>query len=361
MNLDRDISQRIELMRFPLIVGVVFIHAFPVLISAGGQYGTTNPGELNTFIRTLISDVFARISVPMLFAMGGFLFFQGLGESEQKLLPMQFFLKKWKSRIRSLVIPFLFWNFAVMMFMLLIQHSPWQYFFAEVASISEFSVFDALNALLGITHAPIAYQFWFIRNLIVLTMLSPLIYLALRKIPHTWLAAIGFAWLFKVWNIRIPDGPGLFFFSLGAFLALYPVNLKRWDSKAWYLLLFYLTVAVIDALNKHSWFTGYLHNFSYLTGVVALFVFTSKLQNREWIKTKLIKIAPAGFFVFAMHEPFLTLLRKTTYVLFRPSGDFAIVLLYFVNPVLVIIICTLFYRLMNSKIPRLTQIVTGGR
>lgn len=361
MNLDQEVSERIELLRFPLIVGVVFIHAFPVVAPMGIKMGAVDPHSFHLLIRNLFSEVFARISVPMLFAISAFLFFQGLERGAQSEISLRYFLKKWKSRIRTLVIPFLFWNAVGILAMLALQHSPIAHFFSGTARIDEFGPWNYLNSLLGITHAPMAYQFWFVRNLILFTALTPLFFLALRCMPHVWLAMIGALWLLKLWPLRIPDSTGMFFFSLGAYFALWPVNLRALDRVFWRLGGLYAFLATMDLTHKTEWFSGRLHNLTNFAGVLFAFVLTQKIMGKEFLRGPLLALAPASFFVFAFHEPLLTILRKTTYSWLWPLGNLGIITLYFLNPVIIIGIGVILYRVLVHQAPRFTGWITGGR
>ena len=75
-----NVSSRLKAIRLPLIVGVVFIHAYStqVLLGGGQRAGAAHVAFSAFFIRNLISQGIARIAVPMFFLMSGFLFFQGL-------------------------------------------------------------------------------------------------------------------------------------------------------------------------------------------------------------------------------------------------------------------------------------------
>ena len=69
------ISDTINLLRFPLIVGVVFIH-FSLskgLNIHGTFYGLNNPSWF-FFIVNFISEVLSRTCVPTFFFISGFLF-----------------------------------------------------------------------------------------------------------------------------------------------------------------------------------------------------------------------------------------------------------------------------------------------
>ena len=78
-NLNSESSVRLSLLRFPLIVGVVFIHAYETMVGfSGGTVGVSQNNFVTEFIRNLISQGFARIAVPMFFLLSGYFFLADL-------------------------------------------------------------------------------------------------------------------------------------------------------------------------------------------------------------------------------------------------------------------------------------------
>ena len=69
-------SKTISFLRFPLIVGVVFIHSmFKSVIFNGVDVMQTGSFPFYTTIAYLFSEILARIAVPLFFFISGFLFF----------------------------------------------------------------------------------------------------------------------------------------------------------------------------------------------------------------------------------------------------------------------------------------------
>jgi surface polysaccharide O-acyltransferase-like enzyme len=352
-------SQLIEILRYPLIVGVVFIHSFPVSVKWKGEYlGTQDPGTVSLIIRNLFSEGMFRLPVPMLFLFAGFLFFWNVQQNE---FQMSVYVQKWKSRARSLVIPFLFWNVAVLLFIAIAQASFLAPYFFESYPIREYGPFNFLNAVLGITHAPIAYQFWFIRNLIVLVALSPVIYALVRWAGIFYLLPLGSLWLMHEWPLRIPDAPGLFFFSLGAYLGL--KKWDRWTFDSWRIPLSvaYLSVLIWDVSTKGMQGNGKIHHLGILIGIPCLLSWMGLLLKHQRIAALLKGLAPASFFLFAAHEPLLMMLRKTLYWTLEPQSDAIMIGLYFLYPSLVIILCTGAFYALRSRFPNAMGWITGGR
>lgn len=76
MSLSKDSSERIELLRFPLIIGIVFIHVydFQVNFSSGASAGYL-PSDWVIFIMNTISQGLARVALPIFFLISGFFVF----------------------------------------------------------------------------------------------------------------------------------------------------------------------------------------------------------------------------------------------------------------------------------------------
>src|ERR1035438_3657752 len=213
-----EVSSRIEILRFPLIVGVVFIHNYPTSVHMDhGSIGVTHASALVEFVRFFISQGVAIIAVPLFFLMSGYLFFLG-GWSREK------YVSKLKRRIHTLLIPFLFWNIMTLVVFAIGESIPQtkKYFaYTDWPPVHSFSLLNYINALLGITvQHPISYQFWFIRDLMTLVILVPVIhFLLVRKSALPFIAALFCLWFFTVWPVLWPSVEASFFFSLGAYLS----------------------------------------------------------------------------------------------------------------------------------------------
>lgn len=98
------LSKTINFLRFPLIVGVVFIHNDISSVTMQGiKYEFNNP-EWYYYIIDFFSQVLSRISVPLFFFISGFLFFYHANFN------LSTYKNKLKSRIKTLLIPYLLWN-----------------------------------------------------------------------------------------------------------------------------------------------------------------------------------------------------------------------------------------------------------
>ncbi|MBP3981946.1 acyltransferase [Acidovorax sp. JG5] len=209
MQIDKASSERLTTLRFPLIIGVVFIHAYNTEVGfSNGVIGIDNTGYWVNFCRNLISQGMARVAVPLFFLISGYFFFIGFSFSAKN------YKTKLKSRLKTLLIPFLFWNILTLFLIALAQHIPTtqSFFSGKNASISKFEIFDYFNAVFGIDRSPISYQFWFIRDLIVMVLIAPAIYFLLNKASKIVLLVLFSLWLLSAWPIYIPSVTAFLFF-----------------------------------------------------------------------------------------------------------------------------------------------------
>ena len=356
--LDSEQSLRLNLLRFPLIVGVVFIHAYgSTAVFAGNEIGINQTDFVTDFIRNFISNGIARIAVPLFFLISGYLFFAGFEWSKER------YFVKLRARIKTLLIPFIFWNIVTLSIIAVAQAIPATqiYFSGKSPLIAGFSSFDYLNAIVGINRSPIAYQFWFIRDLMILVLLVPFIKIILKVFPLQFLVIVFICWFSGAWSFYAPSSDAVLFFCVGAYLASMDKNLFAVDKYGSILVLLYLIIVTFDALFIKEPFNPYLHKFGIIFGILAALFMTKFLARTENIKSFILWLSSASFFVYAIHEPLLTILKKISYKLVSPDTSSLILFLYFFIPIVVIAFSIIAYRVLLGVAPKFASIVTGGR
>ena len=166
-NYDAALSKTIMFLRFPLIVSVVFIHAGLEGVVIGGNV-TVHDGQFPIYesVYHVITNELARVSVPLFFFISGFLFFYRTDFS------MKAYGQKLKKRVRTLLVPYVFWNAAALLAFVTIQIFMPSLTSGNNKPILDYGLPDYLDLFWG---HPISYQFWFIRDLMVVVLVSPLV------------------------------------------------------------------------------------------------------------------------------------------------------------------------------------------
>lgn len=348
------LSQRIEILRFPLIIGIVFIHIHTGDIQFSG---TILAGNIYAVLAEYISEGLARVSVPLFFALSGYLFFLNFKASSEN------FIKKFKSRFRTLFIPFVIWNMLIFIFFAIAQNTPTvsDYFTGERPLVLELEGFENIALFFGFNgfEYPAAYQFWFIRDLMLLVVLTPLIYIFLLKIPYIFLLGLSVMWFFDLSYLEIvnidPISP--FFFTLGAYLGMKKYDFSNTDHYALQIVLLYLLMSIVNLFMDSL----YIDHAAIFIGTLALFSFTKYIVTMTKIKDNLISLSKYSFFVYATHEPFLSIIRKLTFKTVHPQSDLTIFIIYLLCPVITILICIQLYKILEKAVPKILNLATGGR
>lgn len=356
--LNKEESQRLSILSFPLIVGVVIAHAYKADVGfSTGSIGLVETSAVTSFIRDCIARVVARSTVPVFFMISGYLFFINFDGTRAS------FLSKMTSRAKTLLVPFLIWNIANLAVMAMLQSMPsmQQFFSGNNARIASFGGFDYLNAIFGLDRTPIAYQFWFIRDLMVLVILSPVIYLLTRQFAVATLVVLSLGWFGLLWPFYIPSPEGIFFFFIGSLLACRKKSIFPFDDHAPWIVAAYLVAVVLDVFLLGSRAGLYVHNFTVFLGAFALMSLSRSVLRWPRLKNSLIGLGAAGFFVFAAHEPLLTIFRKIVYKAIVPDSDLCILVLFFLIPSLVLVLLVQTYKIISIKFSKFTSLITGGR
>ena len=356
--INAESSLRINLLRFPLIVGVVFLHNYEAAVGFNGgtmTIGLSQNNFVSDFVRYLISKGVSGIAVPTFFMISGYLFCAGFVYSKEN------YICKLKSRIRTLLVPFLFWNITTLLLITLGQtlSVTQNYFSGKNPLIVSLSGFDYIQVIFGIGRNPISYQFWFIRDLMVLVLLFPIIQYLIRKIPSVFLIILLSYWFLGFWPIYVPSEEATLFFSIGCFLGITGRNLFFLDQYGKVISIAYAVVLIIETVSMPGY--SYLHKFGCFLGVFSALFLTKAAVKSETIKTPILALGSASFFVYAAHEPLLSTVRKIAYKIIQPNSDYLILALYFVIPTLVIVILIATYYVLLAYFTKFTHIITGGR
>jgi len=201
------LSEKIRVVSFACIILVLYIH------SGFHDYPNEIQGmPFNFALQEAISGMIGRCAVPMFFAISGYLFFRNIenwGELWQKM----------RRRCRTLVVPYLIACLFPALFALALEAMPWTGSFVNGSGFSE-NLAKPWHELLWLLYVdsdngqPYAFHLWFLRDLIVIVALSPLLLLLIRKIGIKLMVVVLFALNFA----GLPDNPtyGLFWFVFGA-------------------------------------------------------------------------------------------------------------------------------------------------
>ena len=353
--MDPNTSWRISFLRFPLVLGVVWIHAGSMQINASYSTATINSSPFLEFVRRLISEGIARVAVPLFFGIAGYLFFA------EKPYSNRLYFYGLKRRLNTLLLPLIVWNALYIALYAALESLPiTKGLFAGASSrqVVHFGLFDYLDALFGFRVGPIAYQFWFIRDLLVLILLVPVFWCARTFMPAL-LAVLFVLWMSNLKPVPWPSVSATLFFAIGLYLSWAQIDLNALARFRLAFLSFFAIGLIYDAafyVSDDHWF----YKLVILSGTLGVWYGIDAFRNHPW-QCKVVDYGKASFYLFAAHDPFLTLLRKLCYRMIGSRGDISFLTLYLAVPIIAIIVLLLSYRVFSVVAPKALAFVTGGR
>ena len=367
---DKLISELIRFLRFPLIVFVVMIHTRFDSISMGGVDYVFDLQHYPIYcnVSFFISKLLCGIAVPIFFIFSGYLFFYKMSSFSTKD-----YVNKLSKRLYTLVLPYIFWNFVVIAIYFLAQTFMPTMISGNNKPIVDYGIIDWFRAFWNYhDDMPICYQFWFIRDLIVVVILSPVLYYAIKKFRFYFVGLMGVIWLLNL-NTGISgfSVTAIFFFSLGALFSIGKYDVVKCLDKiktAGYVTSFLLIIIEMCLYNIRGSITAFfsdiqsimLYKILTLVLIVAcLNIALSKLRSGSWKTNKFL--CDSNFFIYAYHTMPLMLVLKLFVRFVQPNSDIYVIMIYFAVPLITILVGLFIFALMRRLLPKLTAFITGSR
>lgn len=360
-------SDIISFLKFPLIVLVVFGHFNLIekgFLVNGVMYDLKGDDVgLIKYVVFLLSYSMTHVTVPIFFIISGYFFFK------EDRFDKEIYLNKIKKRIKSLAIPYFLWNLIAFIIKLILSISSKnvEIHFSIPRLINTFFYCDNFNGVFVLlsgshngTH-PIDAPLWYIRDLMLMAIVSPLLYYLLKKVGLWFLVILGLLWYSTKTGIISIDGywfvTALFFFSWGGYLGINKLNMIDEMRRFRYAPLLWALLIVIDAIYNNP----YVFLAGILVGVFSIVQIASWLLESGKVKVNKF-LVDCSFFVYALHS--LILKRIATLVfstLHLPNNQYVLFVAYIIIPAITIVICMLLYLLAKHKTPALCKLLTGGR
>lgn len=349
------------MLRFPLIIGVLFIHALPDVIQKMEITDVWNDSHIlwsYKYISELCSHAIPLIAVPLFFFISGYYTLFQKDWSKRDIIKTE-----WRKKVKGLVIPYLIWN--TLMIVALLLWAKLSYLLG--LEISYPLKLTSLKQVLGYyTYDVINYPLWYLRELIILTILAPIIYRLLR-VSNGWVLLI----FLVIFLVDIPLLPSLlgnvsvFAFSLGGFLGMKKINPLElvWSYKHTILVITVLLVLFLPLSN--SWaYHGYLTKFYILLGASSALILSHKAKSRRpYLFEKLKSLNRYVFFIYVAHAVLINylvhaLILRLPFV--NPGADGAL-LGYFLTVLLTLVSTLVIYHFLDRLQPQLLKFLCGSR
>lgn len=369
-------SRSLDLLRFPLAVIVAAVHVVASRIYWNGTafvHIDTMPGAGDFFA---FVDAFLRgQSVPIYFFISGYVFFLGLDFN------LESYARKLNHRIHSLLIPYISWNLlalgvtALCFIPAVTVHYP-HYFhwhteitlqsFLETFWNSAYGIFRNPNTPPpGNAIYPQDYPLWFVRDLMLIVLCAPGIYLLLRGARRWVVILLSMAWLglspFDLGHIS-QLLTGYFFFIWGAYLSYRGkdmIELMRRRFRP--AMILYPLLAIGLFLGDHimpDWIFRLLKSFCVLAGMVIAYSLAAILIERGHIRVSQF-LANASFFVYVAHGIIVAHVNTWLFRWLEPEHFGAVAAIYLLTLLITVLSLLAIYWLLGRYAPWLQKILAG--
>lgn len=342
--MNTNISKTITALRFPICVMVVFIHS-TLSVNIGGVDAMAGGGYY--VIHDYVSYGLCASAVPLFFLISGFLYFKGC-ESQ---FGLKDYMAKNRKRLRTLLIPYLLWNIFTLLLFGAVQTLMPHMMSGKHTLIVDYSLRDWLMAFWNAGEGfPINGPMWFIRDLIVLSLLSILIYPFIKN----KLIGLFIVILFFAFGIRGE------YFILGAWLGVHGIDFVNHCKKIWIIAIIGYFVLVGINMSLDDTIHNVIKSIHEFLGVIAITGLFGRIYERGEIGRNVLFLSGTTFFIYAFHQQPLLMICKL-WKKFMPSSDIFDITGYFLLPFVIIAISVLLYIGMQRIAPKTLAVLTGGR
>ena len=336
---------------FLMSVLIFFIH-----LSSFYNYPDTGSlmSRINGILAITFQMGFTRFVVPLYFIIAGALFFRDYTGDR--------YVSKLRSRVHTLLIPYLMWNMIWMVFCIVTSYSFLSRFFIG----REKFVVTPLSVLLSLVHHECNGHFWFVFDLIVFVVCSPLVDFLTRTKKRAVLS-VAVLMVLSVMGYGIPasifySNTSIIYYLIGATIGKYGLaQFLRPSSRK---------VRVISAMILLGYGVHNVFFYDHVTGALRsalhfvqfLLCAWSFWNVCDWIPDNSIvhRFSDCSFAVYAMHGNVGACITKLLSMILPKSEYFAVV-----NFVLSVMLTLLFIKgfclFMRKWMPKLYVLLMGAR
>lgn len=347
----KEFSNKITVISFFLSYLIVQLHAYNVTVY---DWGNEVFDKVVMQIEKSVCYI-CRLGVPMFFIMSGYFFFQNY--------ELKNTLEKWKSRIRTVVVPWILWG------------SLYWVYFILISQLTNGVVLDTSISIESFCRTVFAHEntiFWYLQTLIFFIALTPIFYCLLKNYKNTyngfiiliivlWLCTLGIipseiAVFGDEWTNYLPSKLfNICYFMLGAYIGINHKSIVFIKSKK----LTYLGVmgCVLCFIIIHVVGEQYMNGFLLSVFCVS---FWYVVDFFSWDKTMPWYVS-ISFFIYCAHVAILNVLEKV--ILMIGGRESAVWALgdFMLAPMLTMSIILLAAYSIRRFVPMLWQILNGGR
>ena len=347
-NISTRFSRKVTIVSFILAVFVMYIHAKNL---AYYDFGDAH-GTLIYVLNQIFSETFGRVGVPFFFLQSGYWMFRyDIFDTQSGVLK-----RKLKKKVRSLGVPYLLWNTFGLLFFLIVPRLLGMIFGIygdQVIGITWSNIFE------GIFLHKFYLPYWFMADLIVLTVLSPVLVVLLRNkyVTYVTIAILLILSMLEI-NISVCQTSSILLFLMGGALSVY--HREYWENPnrnhfetACYIALFIIGAAI-------RWLSiPYLSTVFVALSPIFFWKSCELLGEMKAFDHEPLWFCKQSFFIYSAH---IIPVQALSSLFSRVSSNMAWVSFsYVVNPLIVLLLLYVAARILAQWLPKVYGLLCGNR
>lgn len=326
-----------------ILVFLLHIHSFDMYEQNSGM-----PLACLKLLNVVFTRALGVIAVPLFFVMSGALFFRNYSN--------KVYFKKIQSRTKSLIIPYLFWNTLPLISL----------FIKFILTGDYKSSFGNTNIFLTIFHYESNFVFWFLFDLIVFVIVSPLIDLLLKNKAVAFLSLTTMI-ILREFGIQLPEsvffrGDAIIFYFIGCIIGKYYFDSfcktdygKRSKTISIIIFVIFTFCSILIEYNHIKVFNT-LYTVFLLIYIASFWV----ISNIVVSKITFYEFYNYSFMIYALHAKIAVKLSEILYGLFPKNNYFSIINFFLTVLITVVLICVI-SKLIKRYLPTVYKFITGSR
>ena len=300
-------------LRLPLIVLITFAHSYSGVRAGWSLWD----GGWDTYevLKLVVSETLVKVAMPTFFVMSGYLFFvNATPHSDHRSENVtewnaKTYWSKLRRRAKTLLVPYIIWNIAM------------------AVKLQTFS--------LSIFIEPANMPLWFLRDLMIVSLLTPIIYIGVRKLGYWIFAILLPIYLTGLYAVQPGLTPyAICFFTLGGFLSIRKMDLietcLKYETPS-YVLTILLGIGMI--LTFHTPIFSPLMLCFRVVGVVTVFCIAHRILSTT--NKRIPQIAcDASYFIYLAHYVFFFAFLDAWFISLFGTSTASLCIHYLTLPIL---------------------------
>lgn len=338
-----------EWVSFLLSILVFFIHSY----FAKDSVGDSLISVINQKTSYFFSRSITQFAVPMFFMLSGITFFKEYSNNKYR--------RKIKSRIFTLIIPYLVWNTVWLLWEIFCSYS----FLSKFTNADNPYPITLISILKGIFFHGCNAPFWFIFDLIIFSLAAPLVFLVVKN-KYVSLSVICILSVLSLFGIHIPTSlfyypNSIIFYIIGATVGYHYFDFisKKSSGKTQILsVIILLTYVLVKNIVPQK-----LHIDNYFIQVIVFTICSFALWNIVDMFIENIKpraIYSRSFAIYAMHLNVALIVLKVLSILL-PQSEWLEIPKFIIMVSLTLVIINVVCTVLEKFSPKVYGVLTGNR